>query len=266
MDDYVYIPDDFDFSFLYDDDDPSWMDAIKAEIEKLEGFIAEHDEMILKVYHWGTEIGVLYHYGSYIDITPTLINELAKYDLDLEAFMVNEQIYYQLIKPKQILHPKIKAGLNHRIVWSEDFQHSGLIDGHNFYYLRNSYHGDYIEIIYNYCPYCSFWSSIPKELNSYFEAIWRYIRNSDRLPLEPSLGSKVASYLPLGYKAYKAGYGDDNRSQCKVERSKKKYCYIKRFRDCEYYVSPTINHQLMSKRVDSLNKAISEALKMIDSN
>ncbi|NER01490.1 MAG: hypothetical protein F6K17_02015 [Okeania sp. SIO3C4] len=266
MDDYVYIPDDFDFSFLYDDDDPSWLDAIKAEIEQLEGFRVEHNELILKVWHYGTEAGACYHLGSHLDITPTLINELAKYGLDLERFMCDEGICYQLIKPRAIKYPKIKHGLNHIIAWSKEkgFEYSGLIDGHHFYYLRNSYHGDYIQIIHNNCPYCSFWNSIPKEIYSYFEAIWRDIRNSDRLPLEPSLGSKVASYLPLGFKAYGLGGGDNN--QCRVERSKQKYCYIKRFWDCEYYVSPTENPQLMSKRTDSLHEAISEALKMIDSN
>ncbi|MDY7008559.1 MAG: hypothetical protein SWX82_32715 [Cyanobacteriota bacterium] len=56
-----------------DDGDPTWMDAIKAEIEKLEGFAVDHDEMILKVYHYGTEIGAAFHYGSYLDITPCLV-------------------------------------------------------------------------------------------------------------------------------------------------------------------------------------------------
>ncbi|NET16080.1 MAG: hypothetical protein F6K08_26260 [Okeania sp. SIO1H6] len=240
------------------------MDTIKAELEELEGFRVDHDEMILKVYHWGTEVGVAYHYGSYLDITPSLINELAKQELNLEGFMVDNDIYYQLIKPKSIKYPKIKLGLNHKIVWSQEkgFEYSGLIDGYHFYYRRNYYHGDYIEIIYNYCPYYSYGSSTPQELNSYFEAIWREIESSERLPLEPSLGSKVASYLPWGFKAYKVEGSAD--SQCKIQRTVRQYCYLKKFGN-QYYISPTENWQLQTQVTTNLFQALKIALQLIDS-
>ncbi|NES64196.1 MAG: hypothetical protein F6K24_02470 [Okeania sp. SIO2D1] len=79
-----------------DDDDPTWMDAIKAEIEKIEGFKVTHDEVYLTVTHYGTGVGSIQHLDCILEIQPKLINELAKHDLDLEAFLVSADIPYRL--------------------------------------------------------------------------------------------------------------------------------------------------------------------------
>ena len=159
----------------------------------------------------------------------------------------------------------IKPGLISRIVWSKEkgFEYSGLINGHHFYYRRNSYHGDYIQIIHNNCPYCSFWSSLPKEIYSYFEVIWRDIRKSDPLPLEPSLGSKIANYLPWGFKAYKVQ--GSTGSQCKIQRTVRQYCYLKKFGN-QYYISPAEDWQSQEQSSPDLFKAVGIALEMIGSS
>ncbi|GFZ92302.1 hypothetical protein [Okeania sp. KiyG1] len=261
MDDY--IPDDFDFSFLYDDDDPSWLDKIKVEIEQLEGFRVEHNELILKVWHYGTEVGACHHLGSYLNITPTLINELAKYDLELERFMCDEDIYYQLIKPKHILHPKIRPDLHLSIQWSKDLHPNyGYINGHYFGYHRNDYHGKYIQLVYRHQIYMSFSCTTPDHIKPYFDKIWQELLDTEyiRHPKEIRIGSKVANYLPDGFKAYKT----DDDGQCKVSRSKEKYCYIKRLRDNEYYTSFSINWALHpSEKTSSLTEAVGAALRMI---
>ncbi|NEP80136.1 MAG: hypothetical protein F6K39_19400 [Okeania sp. SIO3B3] len=248
-----------------DDGDPTWMDAIKSETEKLEGFVVEHDEMVLKVYHWGTDVGSCYHYGSYLDVTPTLINELAKYDLDLEAFMVDNDIYYQLIKSKSIKHPQVRPDLHLSIQWSKDlWPNDGYINGHYFCYHRNDYHGYYIQLVYRNQIYHSNWSHSPDYLKPYFDAIWKEIQEGGifRHPKEISLGSKVASCLPDGYKVYMVN--TDCNSQCRIQKSVKEYCYLKHWRDSEYYVSASENFDLAPREIASnLRESVKIALKMI---
>ncbi len=240
------------------------MPKIQTEIEGIEGFQIENDEMILKVWQWGTEIGAAYHYGSYIDITRSLINELAKYDLDLESFLVSESINYKLIKPKNIIKTyKPALGLHFHIKWDAwHCPNSGTINGHYFCHHYNDLHGNYIKLVFNNQIYHNpSLAATPDYVKPYFDYIWQQLEETKyiRFPREISLGSKVANHLPDGFRAYKTG--DD--SQCKVARSKEKYCYIKRFRDYEWYISPTDNYQLMAKKADSIKGAISEALKMI---
>lgn len=258
---YEEVISDGDF---FDDEDSTCFELIQTEIEQLEGFQVDFEEWeILKVFHWGTEIGACYHYGAYIDITPTLINELFKYNLDLEAFLVENDINYELIKPVEIKHPKIRPDLHIGIKWSGWWRpNSGYINGNYFCYHRNS-QGDYVKLVYDNQIYHNPSNAVtPDHIQPYFDAIWRELRETEyiRFPREISLGSKVANYLPEHFKAYKT----DDDDQCRVARSTSKYCYIKRFRDCEWYVSPTDNYQLMAKRTDSMENAISVALKMIN--
>ena len=242
------------------------MDAIKEEVEELEGFKVTHDEMLLKVYHYGTEIGAMYHYGSYLDITPSLINELAKYDLNLEAFMTASNINYQLITHKSIKHPKIRPDLHLTIKWSHDlWPNSGYIGEHFFSYHRNDKLGDYIQLIFNHQPYRNpSLISTPEHLKPYFDAIWEEIKSKEifRHPKQISLGSKVASYLPWGFKAYKVQ--GSTGSQCKIQRTVRQYCYLKKFGN-QYYVSHTENWQLQARVTPDLFHALKIALQFINS-
>ncbi|NES02009.1 MAG: hypothetical protein F6K22_03700 [Okeania sp. SIO2F4] len=96
--------DDFNFFSEADDDDPTWMDVIKAEIEKLEGFKVTHDEVDLTVTHYGTVVGSIHHNEKYeLEIEQKLIGELAKYDFDLEAFLVAENIPYKFYHLKSVV-------------------------------------------------------------------------------------------------------------------------------------------------------------------
>ena len=204
------------------------------------------------------------HQGFYIDVDSVLINELAKYNLDLEAFMVANQINYELIKPKNIIKTyKPALGLHFQLKWDGWWRpNSGTINGHYFCHRSCDAHGNYIELIHNNQPYYSYWEHLPGNIKPYFAYIWQELEETEyiRFPREISLGSKVANYLPEGFKAYKT----DDDDQCRVARNTQKYCYIKRWRDCEWYVSPTDNYQLMAKQTDSMKSAISVALKMIN--
>ncbi|NEQ78082.1 MAG: hypothetical protein F6K23_36860 [Okeania sp. SIO2C9] len=100
---YLEEEDDFNFFSEVDDDDPTWMDVIKAEIEKLEGFKVTHDEVDLTVTHYGTVVGSIHHNEKYeLEIEQKLIGELAKYDFNLEAFLVSAEISYKFyhLRPK----------------------------------------------------------------------------------------------------------------------------------------------------------------------
>ncbi|NET30212.1 hypothetical protein [Okeania sp. SIO1I7] len=178
--------------------------------------------------------------------------------------MVNEQINYQLIKPKHILHPKIRPDLHLVIKWGDEFYpNSGYINGNFFCYHENRYHGRYIQLVYRHQIYMSFSCTTPDHIKPYFDKIWQELLETEyiRHPKEIRIGSKVANYLPDGYKAYRVD-GDDN--QCKVARSKAKYCYIKRWRDNEYYTSFSTNWALQpSIKSSSLREAVGAALRMI---
>ncbi|GFZ92429.1 hypothetical protein CYANOKiyG1_03060 [Okeania sp. KiyG1] len=95
--------DDFNFFSEADDDDPTWMDVIKAQVEKLEGFKVTHDDVDLTVTHYGTVVGSIHHGEEYeLEIEQKLIGELAKYDFYLEAFLVSAEIPYKFyhLRPK----------------------------------------------------------------------------------------------------------------------------------------------------------------------
>ncbi|NET29984.1 hypothetical protein [Okeania sp. SIO1I7] len=236
------------------------MDAIKAEIEKLEGFRVNHDEMILKVYHWGTEVGVAYHYGSYLDITPSLINELAKYDLKLEAFMVAWDINYKLIKPKSIKYPKIRPDLHYTITWTGD--HVGTIS-HNDITCWFSYNhrkeGEHIELIYQSRPRCSDWPDyLIGELKPWFDALWYDIKTNNRKPREFNLAQRIGSHLPLGYKAYSDGF-----NKAEVQRTKKKYAYMTQRGD-RYLISKQPIPKEHDYSTESLTEAVALLLKNIN--
>ncbi|NEO52578.1 MAG: hypothetical protein F6K54_05520 [Okeania sp. SIO3B5] len=108
----------------------------------------------------------------------------------------------------------------------------------------------------------SFSCTTPDHIKPYFDKIWQELLETEyiRHPKEIRIGSKVANYLPDGFKAYKT----DDDSQCKVARSKEKYCYIKRWRDNEYYTSFSTNWALHpSEKTSSLTEAVRAALRMI---
>ncbi|NES64224.1 MAG: hypothetical protein F6K24_02615 [Okeania sp. SIO2D1] len=219
----------------------------------------------MKVFHWGTEVGTAYHYGSYIDITPNLINELAKYDCNLEAFLVENDINYQLIKPAEIIKSyKVALGLHLGIKWDDwHCPNSGTINEHYFCYRCNQYRGNYIELIYNHRPYYSYWKNLPDHIQSYFDYIWQELEETGYInhPKELRIGNKVANLLPDNFKAYKT----DDDDQCRVERSKQKYCYIKRFRDNEYYTSFSTNWALHpSIKSGSLQEAVTAIGKVLE--
>jgi hypothetical protein len=219
----------------------------------------------LKVYHWGTEIGACYHYGSYIDVTPTLINELGKYDCNLEAFLVENDINYNIIKPAEIIKSyNPTPGLHLNIKWDGWWRpNSGTINGNYFYYRCNQYRGNYIELIYNHRPYYSYWKNLPDYVKPYFDYIRQELEETNyiRHPQKLRIGNKVANLLPEGFKAYKT----DDDDQCKVARSKEKYCYIKRFRDCEYYTSFSTNSGLHpSIKSSSLQEAVEKVEKILE--
>ena len=90
--------------FFDEQDDPTWLNLIKAEIEFLEDFKASHDGVDLTVTHYGTYIGSIHHnQDDELEIEQKLIGELAKYDLNLEAFLVAENIPYKLYHPKPVV-------------------------------------------------------------------------------------------------------------------------------------------------------------------
>ncbi|MDJ0554371.1 MAG: hypothetical protein QNJ68_08030 [Microcoleaceae cyanobacterium MO_207.B10] len=224
----------------------------------------------LTVYHYGTAVGTCSHQGSYIDVDSALVNELAKYDCDLEGFMVENDISYELTKGIKVYTPKIRPDLHLGLKWDDWYcPNSGTINGHYFYYKRNDIHGDYIELIHNHQPYFSFSGNIPSHIKPYFDYIWNELRETGNIefPREISLGSKVAARLPDGFKAYRV---DDDEDQCRVERTRQKYCYIKKMRDCEYYTSfsenwglyPSIKSKSLEEAVEAVPKVLELTEKM----
>ncbi|NET12755.1 MAG: hypothetical protein F6K08_07790 [Okeania sp. SIO1H6] len=101
---YCYKLKNIASDFFDEEDDPTWLNLIKAEIEKLEDFKVSHDEVDLTVTHYGTNVGSI-HYNQYdeLEIEQKLIGELAKYNFDLEAFLVAENIPYKLYHPKPVV-------------------------------------------------------------------------------------------------------------------------------------------------------------------
>ena len=259
---------DFDFEGCFfddeedDNDDPTCFELIQTLLEQLEGFKVDFEQWeILKVFHWGTEIGTCYHYGSYIDVTPTLINELSKYDCDLEAFMVENDINYKLIQPAEIIHPQIKPGLHYNITWTGD--HTGTISDGDltcFFSFNARKDGNMIELIHKSQPCCSNWPDyLIEDKQPWFDAIWSDIRTSNKQPRRFNLAQRIGSYLPLGFKAFSDGF-----NKPEVQRTRKKYAYITE--RCERYIiskSPIPKDSDISTK--SLVEAVSLLLKMINS-
>lgn len=248
---------DDDYDYYEDDcDELAWYELIQAEIEKLEGFkVCFEPWGTIGIFHYGTEIGVILPNSS---LSTTLINELAKYGLDLEAFFIENCISFNLIQlPKPITTP------DYSIQW-EDTLHpnEGRIDAHFFSYATNSYHGDHIQLIHKNRPYCSHWANLPEYIQSMFKALWQEIKDKEIYPKSTSVGSRVASLLPDGYKAFRVG----DRTQCKVAKNKQDYCYIKDFGNNTFYVSANTNYNLAPTHTAStLQAATTAAIGMIQS-
>ncbi len=257
---YVYNPEALEYISLYDYGDVTWMDTIKALIEQIEGVSVEHDEMILKVWQWGTEIGVVYHYGSHLDITPSLINELAKYEVNLEEFMAKEDIHYQLIKPQTTKHPTIRPDLHYNITWTGD--HTGTISDDELtcwftYNHRES--GNHIELIYKNRPCCSHWPDyLIGELQPWFDALWADIKANNRQPRHFNLAQRIGSYLPVEYKAYA-----DSFNKAEVQRTRKKYAYMTQYGE-RYIISKQPIPKENDISTESLTEAVSLLLKKIN--
>ena len=215
---------------------------------------------ILKVFHWGTEIGTATHKGAYIDVTPTLINELAKYNLDLEAFMVENDINYKLIKPSEIKTPKIKPDLHYNITWTGD--HTGTISDEQltcWFTYNHRKNGNHIELIYKNSPYCSDWPDyLIAKVTPWFDALWADIKTNNRQPRRFNLAQRIGSYLPVEYKAYA-----DSFNKAEVQRTRKKYAYMTQRGD-RYIISKSPIPKDSDISTQSLVEAVSLLLKMIN--
>ncbi|NES64437.1 MAG: hypothetical protein F6K24_03785 [Okeania sp. SIO2D1] len=244
-----------------EDDEPTCFELIQSEIEKLEGFKVEFQEWeLLKAYHYGTEIGAAEHQGSYIGITPSLINELAKQDLNLETFMVDNDINYKLITPKQIKHPKIRPDLHYTINWTGD--HIGTISNHDitcWFSYNHTKECSHIELIYKNRPRCSDWPDyLIDELKPWFDALWYDIKTNNRQPRRFNLAQRIGSHLPLGYKTYSDGF-----NKAEVQRTKKKYAYMTQ-RGERYLISRGPMPKEYDYSTDKLTEAVALLLKNIN--
>lgn len=218
----------------------------------------------MRVYHYGTEIGTVYHQVAYLGVSSLLINQLAKYDIDLESFMESLDIFYQIIQPQSTLETYNPAlGLHLHIKWEHwHCPNSGTINGHYFCHRYDRDHGNFIELSYNNQPYFTFSNNTPDEIQPYFDYIWRELEQTGYInhPKEISIGSKVSARLPVNYNAYET----DDENQCRVERFKKIYCYITRYRDTLYYTSfstnPTLYPFVKSNSLDDAIAAVEEVL------
>ena len=235
---------------------------IQSQIEQLEGFKVEFEEWeSLKCFHYGTEIGEAHHCGSYLDITPSLSNELSKYGLDLEAFLVQHDINYEVIKPVEIKTPKIRPDLHYTIIWKGD--HAGTISDSDltcWFTYNHRKDGNHIELIYKNRPYCSDWPDyLNGKLQPWFDALWADIKTNNRQPRRFNLAQRIASYLPLGFKAFSDGF-----NKAEVQRTKKKYAYMTQ-RGERYIISKQPMPKESDISTESLTEAISLLLKMIAS-
>lgn len=220
----------------------------------------------MRVYHYGTEIGIVYHQVAYLGVSSILINQLAKSDIDLESFMESSEIIYEIPKPKTTVKTyQVAIGLHFHIEWDcWHYPNSGTIDGHYFCHHYDSEHGNYIQLVYNHQPYFTFSDDAPDELQPYFDYIWQELEQTGYInhPQEISLGSKVAARLPVNYKAYDT----DDYNQCRVERFKNRYCYITRYRDTRYYTSfsdnPSLYPAVQSNTLDDAIAAVEEVLEL----
>ena len=220
----------------------------------------------MRVYHYGTEIGTANHQVSSIGVSSILINQLAKYDIDLENFMESSDIIYEIPKPKTTVKTyQVAIGLHLSIEWDDwYYPNSGTINGHYFCHRYDRDHGNFIELIYNHQPFYSFSEHTPDEIQPYFDYIWKELEDTGFIdhPKEISIGSKVAARLPVNYKAYDT----DDYNQCRVERLKERYCYITRYRDTLYSTSfstnPTLYPAVQSNNLDDAIAAVGKVLEL----
>lgn len=221
----------------------------------------------MKVYHYGTAIGAVYHQVAYLGVSSILINQLEKYDIDLESFMESQDIFYRIIKPQPTLETyKPALGLHLHIKWDDwHYPNSGTINSHYFFHRYDSEHGNYIQLIYNHQPYYSFSEHTPDEIQPYFDYIWRELEETGFIdcPQEISLGSKVAARISNYYRVYDT---DDDEKHCKVLRFKDRFCYIKQLRENLYYTSfsdnPTLYPFVKSNNLDDAIAAVGEVLRL----
>ena len=218
----------------------------------------------MKVYHYGTEIGTAKHQISYIDVSSILINQLAKYDIDLESFMESNEIIYEIPKLKAKAKTfQVAIGLHLSIEWDDwHYPNSGTINGHYFCHKYDREHGNFIELVYNHQPHYSFSEYTPDEIQPYFDYIWKELEDTGLIdyPQEISLGSKIAARISNDYRVYDT----DDEKHCKVLRFKDRYCYIKQYRETLYYTSfsdnPTLYPSIKSNNLDDAIAAVEEIL------
>ena len=220
----------------------------------------------MKVYHYGTDIGTVYHQVAYLGVSSILINQLAKYDINLEEFLESQDIFYQIIKPQSTLKTYNPAlGLHLHIKWEHwHYPNSGTINGHYFCHRYDREHGNFIELVYNHQPYYSFSEHTPDEIQSYFDYIWRELEQTGYIdhPQEISLASKVAGRISNDYRVYDT----DDEKHCKVLRFKNRFCYIKQYRENLYYTSfsdnPGLYPAIQSNNLDDAIAAVEEVLNL----
>jgi hypothetical protein len=236
---------------------------IAGEIERLEGFkvvLQEWEE--LKVFHYGTLVGCIRYKVAYIEIDKKLLNELNKYNFNLEAFMVENDINYQLTKTTKIYTPKPSPSLHYNIIWTGD--HGGQISDSNltcFFSFNYRKDGNHIELIYKDRPYCSHWPRyLNSELTPWFDALWADIKTNNRQPRQFNLAQRIGSYLPLNFKAFSDGF-----NKAEVQRTKKKYAYMTQ-RGERYIISKQPIPKDSDISTKTLREAVSLLLKMIDSS
>ena len=241
-------------------------ETIQDYLEGFEGFKVDFVEgESLRVYHYGTDIGTVYHQVAYLGVSSILSNQLAKYDIDLEEFLESQDIFYQIIKPQSTLETYNPAlGLHLHIKWEHwHCPNSGTIDGHYFCHKYDSEHGNYIQLIYNHQPYHSY-SYTPDEIQPYFDYIWKELEETGYIdyPQEIPLASKVAARISNDYRIYDT----DDEKHCKVLRFKNRFCYIKQLRENLYYTSfstnPGLYPAIQSNNLDDAIAAVEEVLNL----
>ena len=241
-------------------------ETIQDYLEGFEGFKVDFVEGdSLTVYHYGTDIGTAKHQVSYIEVSSILVNQLAKYDIDLENFMESQEIIYQIPKPKTTVKTyQVAIGLHFHIEWDcWHYPNSGTINGHYFCHRYDREHGNYIQLVYNHQPYHSY-SYTPEEIQSYFDYIWKELEDTGYIdyPQEIPLASKVAARISNDYRIYDT----DDEKHCRVVRFKDRYCYIKQLRENLYYTSfsdnPGLYPAVQSNNLDDAIAAVEEVLNL----
>ena len=218
----------------------------------------------MRVYHYGTDIGTAKHQVSYIEVSSILVNQLAKYDIDLENFMESQEIIYQIPKPKTTVKTyQVAIGLHFHIEWDDWYcPNSGMIDGHYFCHHYDGEHGNYIELSYNHQQHFTFSDDTPGEIQPYFDYIWKELEQTGYInhPKQISLGYKVASRMSNDYRI-----DDIDDDECQVLKLDKS-CYIKQYRENLYYTSfstnPGLYPAIQSNNLDDAIATVEQVLKL----